>query len=165
MTERIEKELELAVVPPGFRVQCAKTTALALALVKLREEHEKMGLRAMGFLAWIGGLAESTGVSLDLVWEWAGGLPGAGGGSVYARVGDALGVSRRVVRDLGLSDLARDWGHEPPIEAFARRGPGATLAALEEHLDRIAVQLEPGQAKVWQRLEGEIARQAAMNLE
>jgi hypothetical protein len=162
--EHIDKDLESAVAPLGFHERCHKTARQGAALTRMRNEAARAALTLAPFAEWIEQLARMASADPSVVFEWSGmGLPAVsrGAGLAYARLGDALGLSRRFVRALGLLSLAKEaHGDLELVEAYSRGGglgADAVLAALETELDRVVARLGPKQIARWRELEGEIA--------
>ncbi len=162
MIDRLNEELAQVVVPPGFQERCRRTAGLALAIVRMRQAEEKYRPNVEGFPAWIAGLASTAQVELRPVLDWlgAGSLSPveAGAGAAYAKLGDALGLSRARTRLMALAGLAEAWGYVLEPARLPRRG-GADDSAeeMETALDSIAAELDPSRTGVWERLLRDIA--------
>ena len=170
----MDRELEQVVVRPGFRGRCRQTALESAALVRMRNQAERAAQFPGSLVVWLQQLAGLADVDFAAVRQWAGSdlSPVATeAGVAYAKLGDALGLSRRFVRALALLGLAGEWrlvaGEAAgSIESpFARGGgfprDGHTVAGdlgeIEAELDRIAARLDPAQLSMWRRMEGDIA--------
>lgn len=160
MNSEIDAILEQEATPPGFRERARQTARQGAALVRMQHESGRFLAFPAPFVDWVRQVAAGASVDLGLIRDWLGRdlTPiDEGVGTVYAILGDALGLSRRFVRDLALLGLAQEMklGLEPAGE-FGRGGKAEVLEALEAELEAMAMRLQPEQLRRWARLEEEI---------
>lgn len=155
---------ETGQVSDAFRQRCYAATAVALSMMKLRKERQRIGFVPVSFAEYVHGLAKITGLSLSAVFAWLGivelARPTLSSTRAWARLAQELGFSLRETLVHVRIGFAEGQNAAPVSMMVAHRHAGGVRGSQLDECEGVLRQLEadyvPQERVEIQRIEAEI---------